>query len=67
MVKEKIVKYMIIVFVLGFLTFISIKSLKNCSKQTTEHFHNTKPEDERYIKLPPHVKRENIIFEVTGK
>jgi hypothetical protein len=53
---------------LGFFTFISSVAFKDNNKPSTghSHFHATKP-DNKYIieeKLPPHVKREDIIFEV---
>lgn len=68
--KDKIVKYVTIIFMLCFFIAMTIIGLKNCDKPTTDHshFHVTKPEDRhKYViqeKLPPHVKRENIILEV---
>jgi hypothetical protein len=66
-----IIKYTSIGFILAFFTYITIVGLKDSGKPVTcHHLHATKPEDEHkrdYIveeKIPPHVKRENIIFEV---
>lgn len=67
--KDRIVKYVAIIFVIGFFTYITIVGLKNEPSTGHSHFH-TKPEDEHrkdYIveeKIPEHVKTENILFEV---
>ena len=66
------IKYISIGFIIVFFTVMTIIGLKNCDKPSTghSHFHAIKPEDEHrkdYIvkeKLPPHVKREDIKFEV---
>jgi hypothetical protein len=65
-------KYISLGFLIAFFVFITIIGLKNCGKPSTghSHFHATKPEDEHrkdYIveeKLPPHIKKENIMYEV---
>jgi hypothetical protein len=63
-----IIKYISIGFILAFFIFITIVGLRDCDKPVTghHHLHTTKPEDDYIVeeKLPPYVKRENIIFEV---
>jgi hypothetical protein len=62
-------KYLSLGFIITFFIFITIVGFRNCDKPSSHsHFYATKPEDERdYVvkeNLPPHVLRENIIFEV---
>lgn len=67
-----IIKYISLTFLIGFFIYITIVGLRDADKPVTghHHLHTTKPEDEHkrdYLvkeKLPEHVKRENIIFEV---
>jgi hypothetical protein len=69
--KDKIVKYVAIIFVVSFFIYITVVGLTD--KPATGHSHwHIKPEDEHrrdYVveeKIPEHVKTENILFEVTS-
>jgi hypothetical protein len=73
--KDRIVKYLAIAVMIAFFTLITIEGLKNCGKPEKSHHHHhtpskVKPENENrrdYIvedKIPPHVKEENIIYEI---
>ena len=61
--KDKMVKYTSIIFILAFFTFITIDGLKNTGKPSGHTHLHTKPKPEE-PKPEPYVLVADIIFEV---